>query len=262
MNLLDLMEPAAARLKLTGKQAIPERAGRVDARPPMARDAASAENPYGRQLTELEVHSGEHRNFVGGMWTEIGALQFEFLKHQGLKPGHRLLDIGCGCLRGGVHFVPYLDKDGYHGVDINASLIAAGMKELRANPANLDKRPDLRVTDRFDLAQFGVQFDFALAHSVFTHLHANHIGRCLVEARRVLRPQGKFFATFFMAPTPLHLEPILHHPGEIVTHLDRDAYHYSFVEMEMLARFAGLSATLIGEWGHPRDQRMLCFTTA
>lgn len=223
---------------------------------------APAENPYGRQLTDAEVHSGAHREFVGGMWTEIGALQFEFLKQQGLKPSHRLLDIGCGCLRGGVHFVPYLEKRHYYGADINPSLIEAGKKELFTNKANIEKQPDLRVTDRFDLAQFGVQFDYLLAVSVFTHLHANHIARCLVEAKKVMGAKSKFFATFFMAPTSLHLQPILHRPGEIVTQFDRDPFHYSFAEMEMLARAAGLSVTLIGEWRHPRHQQMLCFVPA
>jgi 2-polyprenyl-3-methyl-5-hydroxy-6-metoxy-1,4-benzoquinol methylase len=219
-----------------------------------------AENEYGQPLTNARIRSGAHREFVGGMWDQIGLLQFEFLKKRGLAPGHRLMDIGCGCLRGGVHFVPYLEKGRYYGIDINASLIEAGRKELLKNAANTGQQPDLRVTDRFDLAQFGVRFDYALAVSVFTHLYANHIGRCLVEVENALAPQGQFFATFFEAPTPLHLEPIAHVPGEVVTHFDRDPFHYSFAEMEMMARFAGLSVKLMGDWGHPRDQRMLCFT--
>ena len=46
-----------------------------------------------------------HREQVGGLWDEIGALQIDFLRAQGLRPGDTLLDVGCGCLRGGVHFV-------------------------------------------------------------------------------------------------------------------------------------------------------------
>jgi cyclopropane fatty-acyl-phospholipid synthase-like methyltransferase len=221
-----------------------------------------AENKYGEQLSKAEIRSGAHREFVGGKWDEIGALQFAFLKEQGLRPEHRMVDIGCGCLRGGVHFVPYLDKGHYCGIDLNASLIEAGKKELLKNPANHGKEPVLRVTDRFDLAQFGVKFDYALAVSVFTHLYANHVGRCLVEVKNALAAEGEFFATFFAAPAPLHLEPIHHQTGQIVTHFDRDPFHCSFSEMEMLARFAGLSVKLIGDWGHPRDQHMLCFTRA
>ena len=42
-----------------------------------------------------------HRGVVGGMWDEIGKLQFEFMVKQGLKSEHKFLDIGCGSLRGG-----------------------------------------------------------------------------------------------------------------------------------------------------------------
>jgi cyclopropane fatty-acyl-phospholipid synthase-like methyltransferase len=219
-----------------------------------------AENAYARQLSETEIASGEHRQFVGGMWDEIGLKQFEFLKSHGLLPGHRLMDIGCGCLRGGVHFVPYLEKGRYYGIDINASLIEAGRKELAKDTRNKEKRPDLRVSDRFDLAQFGAEFDYALATSVFTHININHIGRCLVEVRKALAPKGKFFVTFFRAPAPLHLEPIPRAGTEIVTHFDRDPFHQSLREMEMLGELAGFSVELIGAWGHPRAQEMLCFT--
>ncbi len=221
---------------------------------------APPENDYGRQLTPAEIDAGEHRRLVGGMWDEIGLKQFDFLKAQGIGPGHRLMDIGCGCLRGGVFFVPYLEEGHYCGIDMNASLIEAGKMELFKDARNIAKRPDLRVTDRFDLAQFGVRFDYVLAVSVFTHLHANHIGRCLVETKKVLAPNGKFFATFFPAPVPLHLESIPRDSGRIITHCDRDPFHYSLAEMEVLSRFAGLAVKFIGDWGHPRQQQMLCFT--
>jgi hypothetical protein len=45
-------------------------------------------NAYGRQLTPEEIESNVHRAFVGGMWEEIGRLQFDFLRGQGLKPDH------------------------------------------------------------------------------------------------------------------------------------------------------------------------------
>ena len=85
-------------------------------------------NTYGRQLTEEEIRSGWHRQFVGGAWEEIGRLQFEYLRRQGLRPQHLLLDVGCGALRGGIHFVRYLEESHYCGIDINASLVEAGRR--------------------------------------------------------------------------------------------------------------------------------------
>ena len=219
----------------------------------------SGVNDYWRQLTPEEIAAGQHKDFVGGMWDEIGDLQIEFLKARGLSPGHRLADIGCGSLRGGVRFVSYLDRGNYYGLDINASLIEAGKEEL-ARSGLTGKQPNLLVNDKFEMSRFGASFDYAIAVSVFTHLYMNHIARCLAEAKKVLKPGGRLFATFFEAPSPLHLEPIAHDRGGVVSNYDADPFHYSFSEIERLAETAGLSVEHIGDWGHPRDQRMLCFS--
>jgi len=58
-------------------------------------------NAYNRQLTAKEIESNAHRQFVGGLWQEVGLLQYDFLLSKGLEPGNSLLDLGCGALRGG-----------------------------------------------------------------------------------------------------------------------------------------------------------------
>jgi SAM-dependent methyltransferase len=218
-------------------------------------------NPYLRQLKSDEIAAGQHRHAVGGMWDEMGRLQRDFLVARGLLPEHRFVDVGCGSLRGGVHFVEYLKPGNYHGLDINRSLIDAGRLELKA--AGLDRRnAKLLVNDQFDLSLFKTQFGYGLAQSVFTHIPINSIVRCLTRVREVLAPHGRFFATFFQAPRPAFLEPILHEPGGIWTHYDADPFHLSFEEMVMASRLAGLAVELIGDWNHPRDQRMLQFRHA
>jgi len=218
-------------------------------------------NSYHRELTAEQIARGEHRGAIGGMWEEIGLLQFEFMKSRGLRPGHKLCDTGCGSLRGGVHFVRYLDAGNYYGLDINASLIEGGRQELAQ--AGLDeKKANLLVNDGFEMSRFGAKFDYMLAVSVFTHLYANHIVRCLAEAQKALAPGGQFLATFFQAPRPAHLEPITQEPGAVVTYFDRDPFHYSIEEMRLLGGLAGLETDLIGDWQHPRNQRMLAFSLA
>ncbi|MEH1918614.1 class I SAM-dependent methyltransferase [Nostoc sp.] len=214
-------------------------------------------NSYWQQWTNEEIATGKHRDMVGGLWDEMGCLQFEFLKQQGLLPEHSLLDVGCGSLRGGVHFVRYLDAGQYCGLDINASLIEAGKAELAAQGL-LDKRPQLLVNEGFEFSRFEVQFDFALAVSVFTHLFMNHISRCLLEVKKVLKPNGKFYASFFQASHTVCLSPLVHQPGNITTFYDSDPFHYSPDELKMLAENAGLCVELIGDWEHPRSQKMVC----
>jgi len=81
---------------------------------------------YDKTALEAQVQAGRHREAVGGLWDEIGQLQIDFLVSQGLMPHHRLLDIGCGSLRGGVKLIRYLDAGHYAGVDLHESLINAG----------------------------------------------------------------------------------------------------------------------------------------
>jgi hypothetical protein len=64
------------------------------------------------------VNPNWYMDVVGGMWDEIGKLQFEFLVKEGLNPEHFLLDVAWGSLRVGVHFVRYLESDCYKGIDI------------------------------------------------------------------------------------------------------------------------------------------------
>jgi GT2 family glycosyltransferase/tetratricopeptide (TPR) repeat protein len=220
--------------------------------------AVRSGNPYGRQLTEKEIEENVHRSFVGGLWDEVGHLQFNFMKEEGLKPQHTLIDVGCGSMRGGIHFIRYLDEGHYFGIDINASLIAAGKKEIMDAELTA-KEPHLLVNDKFEMSQLGTSFDFGIAVSVFTHLPMNTIIRCLVEMEKVLKGEATFFATFFLAPASGHLEMIRHTPGDVVTEYDQDPFHYSRDEILYMASTAGLKVRFIGDFNHPRNQQMVAF---
>jgi cyclopropane fatty-acyl-phospholipid synthase-like methyltransferase len=200
---------------------------------------------------------------VGGMWDELGRLQFDFMVEQGLRPEHRLLDIGCGSLRGGVHFIRYLESGNYYGVDKQAWLLDAAVKIEIPRHHLQDKSVHLLQRDDFDFSSFGVEFDTMLAQSVFTHLPWNVILRCLVNVEKTLAPEGQFFATFFEASEPRHrIEAITQEPGRIVTYPDRNPYHYEFDVFAEMARRVGLRARYIGDWDHPRNQKMMVFTKA
>jgi SAM-dependent methyltransferase len=215
-------------------------------------------NLYGRELDAAEIAAGAHRDFVGGLWDELGRLQLDFLRAQGLAESHAFVDVGCGALRGGVHFVRYLQPGRYHGLDINASLLEAGRLELEA--AGLAGRGAvLMQDDAFRLERFGQRFDRGLALSVFTHLPLNSILRCLRGVAAAMAPGGIFYASYFEAPTAAHLPPITHAPGGVTTHYDLDPFHQGIEEFAWMAGVAGLRLEVIGDWGHPRAQRMLAF---
>jgi SAM-dependent methyltransferase len=201
-----------------------------------------------------------HRERVGGLWDEIGRLQIDFLRGQGLRPGDRLLDVGCGSLRGGVHFVRFLEPGRYYGIDKDADLVRAGV-EIELPRAGLAGRLDadhLLVTDAFEGARFGVSFDVAWAQSLFTHLRAPDIRRCLEQTARCVRPGGRFFATFFECGEDV-AAPVTHHPGGVTTRHDQDPYHYRFRDLVALCSDLPWRAVNVGDWSHPRAQRMARF---
>lgn len=197
---------------------------------------------------------------VGGLWEHMGRLQFQFLVGEGLRPEHTFLDVGCGSLRGGVHFIRYLEDGNYHGIDaLDWLLLAAEEVEIPRHGLE-GRRVHLELRDDFDFRVFDTRFDFALAQSVFTHLPWNSIQRCLHNIRDALTEEGRFYATFFQDPDGTHrAAPITHDPGGITTYPDANPYHYEFAVFRELADRIGLEVDHIGDWGHPRGQKMMVF---
>ncbi len=142
----------------------------------------------------------EHQNLrvennpLGGYWEELGELQFSFLKPQGLEPEHRLLDLGCGTLRAGRHFIGYLEPRKYTGIELSRKSIDYGhslVEEEGLSP----KQPNLILNSdgnlRFECVDG--RFDFMLAQSVFTHLPEPFILECFDNVGKVLG--GTFYFT-------------------------------------------------------------------
>lgn len=220
------------------------------------------ENIYARDLSQEEVDADFHRVWVGGLWEEIGRLQFEFLVARGLKPSMKLLDIGCGAFRGGVHFLRYLDIGHYFAVDRNRSLLHAGLSVELPAAGIADRLPGSNVlcTDRFDFAPFETQFDMALAHSVFTHVDIHLVRLCLANLAPAMREDGVFYATFFERPAKHPAdEPFLVAKMNVETFSAADPYNYSMEDMRYVVRDLPWTIEYIGEWDHPRGQNMLAF---
>lgn len=204
----------------------------------------------------LGVRALGHRSFVGGdgdFWQRIGLLQFEFLKSRGLRPQHVLLDFACGSLRGGVHFIPYLDAGNYLGFDKSFDLVLMGVVNELGNDAFVAQRPQFVLNGRFDLSEFTLKPDYVIAQSIFTHLTADDIRRALSAMRSIARPSSQVFATFFRADAPAH-NPAQSH--------SRMNFHYTSDEMRSFGESAGWRFEDIGDWNHPRGQQMARYFTA
>src|SRR5260370_8123111 len=146
---------------------------------------------------EAQVQAGRPREAVGGLWDEIGQLQIDFLLSQGLTPHHRLLDIGCGSLRGGVKLIRYLDAGHYAGVDLHESLLNAGyeIELVKAGLTHKLPRSNLVAEGEFDFSWCPMRVDFALAQSVFTALPLNFLRVCPDRLPNFLSRPRNFFVS-------------------------------------------------------------------
>jgi SAM-dependent methyltransferase len=82
-------------------------------------------------------------------WDYLGRLQLDYLVERGLEPAHHLLDVGCGPLRAGVHFIRYLEPGHYAGVDRRPELLEAGRTVELPRHGLEGKEPVLLASDRF-----------------------------------------------------------------------------------------------------------------
>lgn len=202
------------------------------------------------------VFSTGHRTFVGGngdMWAAIGRLQAEFLIEAGLEPHHRFLDIACGSLRAGTHLIPYLDEAHYFGVDQHIELIILGAAEELGMDLFREKKPKFAVSKAFAFESFGAAFDWGIAQSLFTHITPDDIRLCLGNLRAHAAPEMRFFATFHEVEAETRNPDASHSHGY---------FAYTRAQMEAFGSRCGWVPRYIGDWGHPRGQKIVEYNPA
>lgn len=155
------------------------------------------ERMMGKNRIQGQAKSGPaYRHYVGSYWDHMGRLQTGYLMQQGLQPHHYLLDLGCGSLRAGRFLILYLNPGHYYGLDKHQWLIDEGTTNELSSVVVEQKKPVFVVTDRFDVGDVTVKFDYVWAQSVFTHLTLADIELCLTQMKHVAGPQTRFLATF------------------------------------------------------------------
>jgi SAM-dependent methyltransferase len=148
-------------------------------------------------------NSSEHRAYVGPIdrYDLMAATQFNFLTIVGLRETSTLLDIGCGSLRAGKLFIPYLRPGKYFGVEPEQELVEQGIRQECGQDLIDIKQPSFLHVDDWSFEQFGEQFDFLLAQSIFSHASQAQIVTCLSNAARCMHSESIFAATFVLGNT-------------------------------------------------------------
>jgi SAM-dependent methyltransferase len=159
-----------------------------------------SERPDNNSIIDVSSGSrdGTYRDFVGPgeKYDIFSAVQFNLLTFLGLREHHFLLDIGCGSLRTGRLFIPYLLPGHYFGIEPENWLLTEGISNETGEDLIRLRKPSFSNDSNFTLSVFDRKFDFILAHSIFSHATQEQIRRCLSEAKKVMTPESVFAATF------------------------------------------------------------------
>lgn len=142
----------------------------------------------------------------------------EYSKYSPINPEHSVVEIGCGIGRDAIQLTKHLTSQGkYIGIDIiepsinwcqnnispkfpNFEFHYFDINSQIHNPSGKSK------TTQFTLPIRSGTIDRIILQSVFTHMFEDDIVHYLKEFRRVLKPSGKVFASFFIIdPTSLKL---------------------------------------------------------
>jgi SAM-dependent methyltransferase len=144
-----------------------------------------------------------------GEFQEIGEDLVELMTRSGLRPEHRVLDVGSGIGRVAAPMTSYLTTGSYEGFDVDREMvewcqqnITPAFPNFRFQVADL-YNPAYNPTGahRAESYRFPYEdesFDFVLLTSVFTHMPPGEVDHYLSEISRVLVPGGIAFITWFL----------------------------------------------------------------
>lgn len=158
----------------------------------------------------LEIPSDRAANHGGQDFYASGAKFAETLElWGGLRPGDRVLDIGCGpgrmAIGIGERFGWNNSLVGFDVIEVDVQVCRDHITSVHSkfqfhhiNVWNSHYNPGGDVQDRDVVfpAESG-SIGFALATSVFTHMFREGVTRYLNEAYRVLEPGGRLLTTWF-----------------------------------------------------------------
>jgi hypothetical protein len=82
----------------------------------------------------------------------------------------------------------------------------------------------------------------------------------MYQVAKQMRPGGRFFVTFNEARPDIELDRVFAAHKKAPFYSERNVYWYYRTDLEWAASFSPWQVRYIGDWGHPRNQRMVELT--
>jgi SAM-dependent methyltransferase len=146
--------------------------------------------------------------FLGGPkhdFERVGRLGFQVLLAEGLLPGSRVLDVGCGALRLGYWLMRFSDPGCYFGIEPQQDMLRIGLEEIVEPEVVQRAQARFAHNDDFDFSVFDERFDFVFARSIWTHAARPQIAAMLASFARTASPDGAFVASYYPASPAFNL---------------------------------------------------------
>lgn len=146
-------------------------------------------------VTQGRLHPTLGENLHGGKFGEFGQDAFNRIVKFGLAPDDFCVDYGCGTLRVGVHFIRYLDRGHYWGLDIHQKLLDEGAR-LVGDELMAEKEPHLHVLSPASVklaAEAKPKLLFSIA--VLIHVHPDELAEYFGNIVAIIGGSGRAIMT-------------------------------------------------------------------
>ena len=164
--------------------------------------------------------TGEGTSDLRGDW------QLDFLRSEGLRPDHAVLELGGRS----AALLRYLEPGRYFGLTgQDGPFYFGGVPEA---------------------------LDVVIASSLFSRLSLNRVAYLVATVIRRLRPGGRLYATWYDNPDPGSFDPILH-PDGVTTYPDAEPYHHPFDVLAGVCSALGGRAMRIDDRSHPGGESVI-----
>ncbi len=181
----------------------------------------------------------------------------ELIRQAQIRPGERVLDLGCGTATLTVMVKQTHPEAQVTGLDGDQNVLQIG----RAKAERVGVSLILDQGMAYDLPYPGASFDRVISSLMFHHLTTLDKQRAMKEVYRVLRPGGAFWIADFGRPLGLwaHLvSPLMarleevsdNHKGLLLAMMEKAG----FQEVGSPEHFANIFGTLYLYYGHKKDR--------